>query len=61
MQQIPRRALRRGRCAILWENTVIGTAEIRYFVQGLRERRYDSHDFPSLPVAQQYFDGIEPG
>jgi hypothetical protein len=53
--------LRRGRCAILWQNTVIGTAEIRYFVQGVGERRFDSHDFPTLLDAERYFDAIEGG
>jgi hypothetical protein len=51
--------LRRGRCAVLWENVVIGTAEIRYFVQGLGVRRFDSTDFGALPDAERYFDLIE--
>jgi hypothetical protein len=61
MPHIPRTALRRGRCAILWQNTVIGTAQIRYFVQGVGERRFDSHDFPTLLDAERYFDAIEGG
>ena len=59
MPQNPRRALRRGRCAILWENSVIGTAEVRYFVQGLGDRKFDSNDFPSLPDAERYFELME--
>ncbi len=59
MRQNPRQALRRGRCAVLWESTVIGTAEIRYFVQGLGTRRYDSNDFGALPNAERYFELIE--
>ncbi len=59
MSQIPRRALRRGRSAILWENTVIGTAQIRYFVQGMGEHKFDSYDFPNLPDAERYFEGME--
>jgi hypothetical protein len=58
MPQITRQALRRGRSAILWENSVIGTAEIRYFVQGLRERRFDSTDFRTLPDAERCFEGM---
>jgi hypothetical protein len=38
---------------------VIGTAEIRYFVQGLGVRRFDSIDFGALPDAERYFDLIE--
>jgi hypothetical protein len=59
MNQIPRRALRRGRSAILWENTVIGADQVRYFVQGIGERRFDSNDFPNLPAAERYFEGME--
>ena len=59
--QKPRQALRRGRCAILWESAVIGTAEIRYFVQGLGPRRYDSNDYGSLPDAERYYDLIAEG
>jgi hypothetical protein len=59
MPQRPRRALRRGRCAILWENAVIGTAEVRYFVEGLRARRFDSAAFQSLPDAERYFEEME--
>jgi len=59
MPQNPRRALRRGRCAILWENTVIGTTRVRYFVQGLGERKFDSIDFANLPDAERYFDELE--
>jgi hypothetical protein len=59
MPQIPRRALRRGRSAILWENTVIGTAQVRYFVQGLGDRKFDSADFPNLPDAERYFEVME--
>ena len=51
-----RQALRRGRSAILWENAVIGTAEIRYFVQGLGSRRFDSADFRTLPDAERCFE-----
>jgi hypothetical protein len=50
--------LRRGRGAILWESAVIGTAETRYFVQGLGPHKLDSHDFGSLPDAERYFDLI---
>jgi len=59
MRENPRRALRRGRSAILWTNVVIGTEEVRYFVQGLGRRRFSSHDFRTLPDAEQYFDSIE--
>jgi hypothetical protein len=59
MSQKPRQALHRGRCAVLWESTVIGTQEIRYFVQGLGTRKLDSTDFGSLPDAERYFDLIE--
>ena len=59
MPQNPRRALRRGRSAILWENSVVGTAQVRYFVQGLGERKLDSADFSSLPDAEQYFERME--
>jgi hypothetical protein len=55
----PRQALRRGRCAVLWENAVIGTEEVRYFVQGLGVRRLDSTDFGALPDAERYFELIE--
>ena len=58
MPRRPRQALRRGRCAILWESAVIGTAEIRYFVQGLGPHKLDSNDFGSLPDAERYFDSI---
>ena len=51
--------MRRGRCAVLWEGSVIGTEEIRYFVEGLGTRRYDSSDFRSLPDAERYFERIE--
>jgi hypothetical protein len=61
MPQIPRRALRRGRSAILWENAVIGTAEIRYFVQGLGDHQLDSTDFRTLPDAEQCFERMESG
>jgi hypothetical protein len=59
MPQIPRRTLRRGRSAILWENTVIGTAQVRYFVQGLGGRKSDCDDFASLPDAERYFERLE--
>jgi hypothetical protein len=59
MRPKPRQALRRGRCAVLWENAVIGTAEIRYFVQGFGTRRFDSTDFQTLPDAERYFDLME--
>jgi hypothetical protein len=59
MRESPRRALRRGRNAILWENDVIGAADVRYFVQGLGRRRHDSGDFGRLPDAEQHFDRIE--
>ena len=59
MPQNPRRALRRKRCAILWENTVIGTPEVRYFVQGLGERKFDSIDFPNLAAAEIYFEQMD--
>jgi hypothetical protein len=59
MTQTPRRALHRGRRAILWENTVIGTAQVRYFVQGLGDRKFDSLDFPGLPDAEHYFEVME--
>jgi hypothetical protein len=59
MRPKPRQALRRGRCAVLWESAVIGTGEVRYFVQGLGTRRFDSNDFGSLPGAEQYFELIE--
>jgi hypothetical protein len=59
MPQNPRRALRRGRCAIIWENTVIGTTQVRYFVQGLGNRKFDSTDFPTLPDAERYFEVME--
>jgi hypothetical protein len=61
MHQNTRRALRRGRNAILWQNAVIGTAETRYFVQGLGERQLDSTDFRTLPDAEQCFDQMESG
>jgi hypothetical protein len=61
MHQNPRRALRRGRNAILWENAVIGTAEIRYFVQGLGDRQLDSTDFRTLLDAEQCFERMEAG
>jgi hypothetical protein len=38
---------------------VIGTGEVRYFVQGLGTRRFDSEDFGSLPDAERYFEDIE--
>ena len=60
-RQPPRRVLRRGRSAILWENAVIGTAEIRYFVQGLGDRQLDSTDFRTLPDAEQCFERMEAG
>jgi hypothetical protein len=59
MRPKPRQALRRGRCAVLWESAVIGTGEVRYFVQGLGARRFDSIDFGSLPGAERYFELIE--
>ena len=59
MPQNPRRALRRGRSAILWEKTVVGAAQVRYFVQGLGERKRDSADFSNLPDAEQYFERME--
>ncbi|HEY1753405.1 MAG TPA: hypothetical protein VGG29_19265 [Caulobacteraceae bacterium] len=59
MRPKPRQALRRGRCAVLWENAVIGTAETRYFVQCLGMRRTDSTDFRALPDAERYFELIE--
>jgi hypothetical protein len=59
MPQIPRRSLRRGRFALLWENTVIGTAQVRYFVQGLGDRKFDSADFPTFSDAERYFELIE--
>ena len=37
---------------------MIGTAETRYFVQGLRNRRFDSHDFRTLPEAERCFEGM---
>jgi hypothetical protein len=58
MQLSSRHALRRGRSAILWENAVIGTAEIRYFVQGLGDHRFDSIDFRTLPEAERYFEAM---
>jgi len=51
--------LRRGRFAVLWENTMIGTAELRYFVQCRGARRFDSTDFRRLPDAERFFDRIE--
>jgi hypothetical protein len=59
MRPKPRQALRRGRCAVLWESAVIGTEEIRYFVQGIGTRRFDSNDFRTLPDAERYYDLIE--
>lgn len=59
MRRQPRQALRRGHCAVLWESAVIGTGEVRYFVQGLGTRRFDSVDFGSLPGAERYFAHIE--
>jgi hypothetical protein len=59
MLRSPRQTLRRGRSAILWENTVIGSAEVRYFVQGLGLRRHDSTDFRTLPEAERCFDRFE--
>ena len=59
MRPKPRQALRRGRCAVLWESAVIGTGEVRYFVQGLGTRRFDSTDFGALSNAERYFDHIE--
>ena len=59
MLRTPRQTLRRGRTAILWENTVIGSSEIRYFVQGLGPRRRDSTDFRTLPEAERCFDRFE--
>jgi len=59
MPQNPRRALRRGRSAILWENTVIGSSQVRYFVQGLGDHKFDSNDFPNLPEAERYFAVME--
>jgi hypothetical protein len=59
MPQFARRALRRGRRAILWENTVIGTEQVRYFVQGLGDRSHDSADFPGLPDAERCFEALE--
>ncbi|HWE99432.1 MAG TPA: hypothetical protein VG248_06525 [Caulobacteraceae bacterium] len=38
---------------------MIGTGEVRYFVQGLGTRRHDSTDFGSLPGAERYFEHIE--
>jgi hypothetical protein len=58
MPDSSRQALRRGRTAILWENAVIGTAEIRYFVQGLGSHRFDSADFRSLPDAERCFESM---
>lgn len=59
MRRQPRQALRRGHCAVLWESAVLGTGEVRYFVQGLGTRRFDSVDFGSLPGAERYFAHIE--
>lgn len=59
MRSKPRQALRRGRCAVLWESAVIGTGEVRYFVEGLGTRRFDSADFGVLPNAERYYDDIE--
>jgi hypothetical protein len=56
--QLARQALRRARSAILWENSVIGTAEVRYFVQGLRQRRFDSTDCRTLPEAERCFEAM---
>ena len=59
MRQKPRQALRRGRCAVIWESVVIGTQDVRYFVQGLGTRRFDSTDVGSLPDAERYFERLE--
>jgi hypothetical protein len=59
MRPKPRQALRRGRCAVLWESAVIGTGETRYYVEGLGTRRFDSTDFGALPNAERYYDLIE--
>jgi hypothetical protein len=58
MRQVPRQALRRGRCAVLWQNTVIGTGEVRYFVEGLGPQRSASSDFGRLLDAEEYYDRI---
>ena len=38
---------------------MIGTAQVRYFVQGLGERKSDCDDFASLPDAERYFERLE--
>jgi len=60
MHQNPRRALRRGRNAILWENAVIGTAEIRYFVRAFAS---GSSILPTSTLldAEQCFERMEAG
>ncbi len=38
---------------------MIGTGDVRYFVEGLGTRRFDSSDFGALPHAERYYDLIE--
>ena len=38
---------------------MIGTAQVRYFVQGLGGRKSDCDDFASLPDAEGYFERLE--
>jgi hypothetical protein len=59
MFQNPRRGMRRGRCAIIWQNAVIGTAQVRYFVQALGDWKLDSADFANLEDAERYFEMME--
>jgi hypothetical protein len=51
--------MRRGRCAIIWQNAVIGTAQVRYFVQALGDWKLDSADFANLEDAERYFEMME--
>ena len=44
---------------MLWENTVIGTGETRYFVECTARQKAGSSDFRTLADAEGYFELME--